>query len=74
MATKIKTKTIKNNLKKYRTWKNKTQQQLADELNIAVMTVRLIENDDRYPRHPIRSKICDYFGVSQEQMFYKLEV
>lgn len=72
MKTKVKPN-IKNNLKKYRTWKNLTRKELAKELNISDMTIVLIENHNRYPRYPIRAKICKYFEVSFDQMFY-LEV
>lgn len=66
-----KKKEIKNNLRKYRVYKNLTQQQLAAELNICVSLVRNIEINMHYPKYPIRSKICVFFNISHPQMFYK---
>jgi transcriptional regulator with XRE-family HTH domain len=70
MKTKIRP-IIKNNLQKYRYWKNLTQQQLADELEISVGLVRKIELDDHVPKYYTRWKIATYFGVSESQMFYR---
>jgi transcriptional regulator with XRE-family HTH domain len=70
MKTKVKSN-IKNNLKKYRTWKNLTQQELADELEISVGLVRIIELNNHYPKYYTRWKLYTYFGVSQRQMFYE---
>jgi DNA-binding XRE family transcriptional regulator len=70
MKTKVKSN-IKNNLKKYRQWKFITQEDLADELNISTTQLRMIETENHYPKYQVRSKICNYFGVSQEQMFYE---
>jgi transcriptional regulator with XRE-family HTH domain len=61
---------IKNNLKKYRTWKNLRQKDLAKELKLSISQIRYIENKNNYPKYQVRSKICEYFGVSQDQMFY----
>jgi DNA-binding XRE family transcriptional regulator len=61
---------IKNNLKKYRTWKGLKQVDLAKELNLSVSQIRYIENKNKYPKYQVRRKICEYFGVSQDQMFY----
>ncbi len=61
---------IKNNLRKYRVWKNITQEQLANELKISVNQLRLIESHSKYPKYQIRSRLCKYFDVSQDQMFY----
>lgn len=61
---------IKNNLRKYRIWKNITQEKLAEELKISVNQLRLIETHDKYPKYQIRSRLCQYFDVSQDQMFY----
>jgi DNA-binding XRE family transcriptional regulator len=62
---------IKNNLSKYRLWKNQTQAGLARELNISVTQLRLIENSYKYPKYQVRAKICDYFNVNHNQMFFE---
>lgn len=67
-------KIIKNNLKKMRQWKFATQQELAEELNISTSLLRRIETEDHYPKYQVRSRLCEYFGVSPEQMFYCEEV
>lgn len=61
---------IKNNLLKYRVWKNLTQEDLAEDLNISVNNLRMIEIYHKYPRYQLRAKLCKYFNVSQDQMFY----
>lgn len=61
---------IKNNLAKYRNWKNITQQGLADELKMSVKHLRNIEVNNNYPNYVTRAKLCKYFNVSQDQMFY----
>jgi len=66
-------KAIKNNLRKYRIWKNITQSQLAIELVISIGQLRNIECRCKYPKYHVRSKICKYFRVSQGQMFYEEE-
>jgi DNA-binding XRE family transcriptional regulator len=61
---------VKNNLRKYRIWKNITQEDLASDLKISISQVRLIECHSKYPKYQIRSRMCVYFGVSMRQMFY----
>ncbi len=62
---------IKNNLQKWRTYKNLTQEELKVQLNISVHLIRKIEFKQHYPKYQVREKICKFFGISQEQMFYK---
>lgn len=62
--------TYRNNLQKYRIWKNITQKELAEELNINIQKFRKIDNNKSYPRKYIRDKLLEYFNVSFEQMFY----
>ena len=61
---------IKNNLQKYRIWKQLRQVDLAKELDLSIAQIRYIENKNKYPKYQVRHKICEYFGVSQDQMFY----
>ena len=63
---------IKNNLQKYRIWKRLRQADLAKELNLSINQIRYIENNKypKYPKYQVRHKICEYFGVNQDQMFY----
>ena len=61
---------IKNNLSKYRAWKDITQDDLAKQLKISAHKLRMIELNRQYPKYQVRAKICSYFNVSQDQMFY----
>jgi DNA-binding XRE family transcriptional regulator len=63
-------KNIKNNLKKYRVWKNLRQVDLAEILGVSTCTLRRIEANCSYPKYQVRAKICNYFNVNQDQMFY----
>jgi len=63
-------KPILNNLQKYRVWKNLTQEELSQQLKISVNQLRQIEIDKKYPKYQIRARICKFFNVSQDQMFY----
>lgn len=63
-------KPILNNLQKYRVWKNLTQEELSRQLKISVNQLRQIEIDNKYPKYQIRARICKFFNVSQDQMFY----
>lgn len=67
MKTRI--RTMDNKLKHYRVWKNRTQKELSEELNISRDWIRRIENDKAYPKYQIRKKLCDYFGINQDQLF-----
>jgi DNA-binding XRE family transcriptional regulator len=67
--TKVK---LKNNVQKYRVWKNLQQKELAKEVNISVSEIRMIEKHIvKRPRLDLRLRICEFFGVSHDQMFYE---
>lgn len=61
---------IKNKVRKYRIWKNITQEGVAKDLKISINQLRLIEIKFKYPKYQVRQKICEYFGVTQDQMFF----
>jgi DNA-binding XRE family transcriptional regulator len=65
-----KKKALKNNVQKYRVWKNLLQKELAEKVGISVSELRLIEKNAVCPRLQHRIKLCEYFGVSHDQMFY----
>ena len=62
-------RTMNNKLKGYRVWKNITQKELSEELNISFNLIQKIENYNHYPKYQVRKKLCDYFGINQEQLF-----
>jgi DNA-binding XRE family transcriptional regulator len=62
---------MKNNVQKYRVWKNLRQEDLAKEVKISVAELRLIEKHAiNKPRLNLRHRICKFFGVSHNHMFY----
>lgn len=62
---------IYNNLKKYRVYNGITQEILSEKIGYSVNLIRSIENKNKYPKYQIRSKICNFFNINQDQMFYK---
>jgi DNA-binding XRE family transcriptional regulator len=62
---------IRNNLQKYRLFKNLTQEELKEKTKISINMIRRIEKRSYYPNYIIRSKICEFFEINQDQMFYK---
>lgn len=73
MNKKINNNNILNNLNKYRIFKGLTQQDLSKELNISCQLIRKIETENHFPKYNLRSKICKYFNVSHNQMFYEIQ-
>lgn len=60
---------INNNVGKYRVWKNIKQVDIAKDLKISICHYRKIEAG-YYPKYQVRARICKYFNVSADQMFY----
>jgi len=60
----------KNNVQKYRVWKGIAQKELAENVGYSVSEIRLVEKNEVTPRLMLRLKICEFFGVSHDQMFY----
>lgn len=60
---------IKNNVRKYRYWKNIRQVDMAKEFKISIAYYRKIEAG-YYQKYQVRARICKYFNVSMDQMFY----
>lgn len=63
-------KPLKNNVQKYRVWKNLLQKELAEAVSISVSELRLIEKNSVCPRLQSRLRLCEFFGVSHDQLFY----
>ena len=64
---------LDNNLQKYRVWKNLSQKELAEDVEASISEIRLIEKNLVTPRLMLRLRICEFFGVSHNQMFYPKE-
>lgn len=48
-----------------RLWRNKTVQQIADELNVSTSTISALENGTRNPTREVRAKYARAFPVDQ---------
>ena len=55
---------IGTKLKALRAQKQKTQQQVADDLNITKSALAMYERDGRVPRDEVKVRIADYYGES----------
>lgn len=59
---------LAENLKRLRTMKNLTQEQLADELGVSVQSVSRWENDNSYPDIECVPEIARFFGVTTDEI------
>jgi putative transcriptional regulator len=48
----------------------KPRQIVADDLGIALSTLRMYENGERTPRDEIKIQIAQYYNVSVEDIFF----
>lgn len=60
---------IGTKLKALRAQKQKTQQQVADDLNITKSALAMYERDGRVPRDEVKVRIADYYGESVQSIF-----
>lgn len=58
-----------NNLKKLRSAKGLTQEQLAEILDMQIQSITFIENGRTFVSSEVIAKICNFFDVSLEVMF-----
>lgn len=63
-------KTFGINLKKLRSAKNLTQEQLAEILNMQMQSITFIETGRTFVSSEVLSKLCNYFNV-EPQFFFK---
>lgn len=66
-------KNIKNNIQKYRVWKNLLQSELAEQTGVSVSEVRLLEKNKVSPHKATEEKLLKFFGISYHQLFYEEE-
>jgi len=52
---------------------DKTQTQLADDLDISRSTIAMIESGERKPGYDLLLKIADYFNVSTDYLLGRVE-
>jgi DNA-binding XRE family transcriptional regulator len=63
-------KNLKNNVQNYRVWKKLLQKDLADATGISLPEIRLIEKNKVTPTPKNQEKLCEFFNVSLDQLFY----
>lgn len=61
--------TIENQLKSYRTEKEITQKELAEEMNVSRQTINAIETGKYNPSLELALKVADYFSTDLEEIF-----
>ena len=62
--------TIGEKLRHYRLKENKTQEQVANDLQISRSAVECYELGQRVPRDAVKVKLSNYFKVSIEELFF----
>lgn len=60
---------IGNTLKSLRDKKNLTQEDLSSRAGIPLPTIRKLEQNQRVPREKLIKKICDFFKITEEELF-----
>lgn len=64
---------IGTKLRALREQKQKTQQQVADDLNITKSALAMYERNRRVPRDEVKVRIATYYGESVQSIFLVLE-
>lgn len=49
---------------------SRTQQEIADDLNITKSAWAMYEKDQRIPRDEVKVRIANYFGKTVQAIFY----
>ena len=65
---------MKLNLRQARRLKDKTQEEMADLLDIHVQSYRKLEENPDLTTVGQAKKIADFLGVSYDEIFFDLEV
>ena len=61
---------IGTKLRALREQKQKTQQQVADDLNITKSALAMYERNRRVPRDEVQVRIATYYGESVQSIFF----
>lgn len=61
---------IGTKLKALRAEKKKSQQQVADDLNITKSALAMYERGDRIPRDEVKVRIANYYGETVQSLFF----
>ncbi len=62
--------TIGEKIKHYRLKANKTQEQVAKDIDISRSALNSYELGQRVPRDAVKVKLSNYFGISIEELFF----
>ena len=65
----MKMKMKKNNVKNYRVWKGLTRADLAKEVRVSLSYLVLIENEHIVPKRHIIRRLCECFGIDEDQFW-----
>lgn len=57
-------------LRALRQQRKKTQQQVADELEITKSSLAMYERDERVPRDEVKVRIAKYYGETVDALFF----
>jgi len=57
-------------LSQMRNAKNKTQREVAEDLNVGISTIGMYETGQRTPNLQTAKRLAAYFGVSVENIFF----
>lgn len=49
---------------------DRSQKQVANELEIPVSTYAMIESGHRFPRRELQAKLANYFGTTVDELFF----
>ena len=61
---------IKNNLSKHIFKKDITHNELSLKTGISTTTIRKMLHENKYPKYQIRAKLCKFFNITQDKMFF----
>ena len=61
---------IVTKLRALREQKQKTQQQVADDLNITKSALAMYDRNRRVPRDEVKVRIATYYGESVQSIFF----
>jgi putative transcriptional regulator len=49
---------------------NRTQKEIAEQLNVSVSTYSALENNTRFPGKDLLKRISEFYGKSIEELFF----
>lgn len=68
-TTKVQWRKLSRKLKAFRDHLGLSQEGLAEELGVSMEAVRSWERCKRYPSRSSRKRMCEFFGLSEDELF-----